>query len=650
MSRSEVGFFNITPEAIWTKWTIRNAVKEGYKSSGWVYRAVSMIAKNGASVPWVIENVETGELEPGHPVGLVLNRPNSHFSRRDFFELLLTWQQLAGNGFAKKVKVQDVTKELWPVSPDRLAPKPSKEAGELISGFQRLNENGEKVDTTDYTPDNTMHFKLLDPSDPLIGISPLQAVARTVDIDIDQQKWNKAAMQNRGVVDGIFTFDRDIDRTSFDLYKEMLKEMFGKPERAREPGLIGSNAKYQQLSLTPIEMDFLNSRKFNRDEIFIVFGVPPQLAGTQESSTYNNYSVSRRIFWEATVIPALGDLADTFNMSFYDELGQGKYIVKPDLTNVAALRDNEDEIAKTSKIYFDMGVPVSVVSERFGLNIQEYEGWDKSWGGAKPNLTLKGNEVKEEDRKKYSLRTLEQRDVQKEIQKKEDIARGVGSSSVFAALADQQAKVFEALKEGASVQTALLETNEAMRDMLQILYVASAGIFAGSVIVDSRGLKVDFEKRELDPLIEDNIVIMLAQEGIILTELSLIDAFTANSITDIILDGQREGKSIGDIQQAIKDSGVFSSERALRIARTATGTAQSIGQIVAARGAGALVKIWHDSGIEVRTEHKNRDGEEVNIEGKFSSQFPGFLSPRWPLDQNIAPDDRINCRCSMTFR
>ena len=105
-------------------------------------------------------------------------------------------------------------------------------------------------------------------------------------------------MQNRGVLDGMFTFDRDItDSGMFDLYRQKLKEMLSGWRNARTPGVIGSNAKYQRLSLSPAEMDFITSRKFNREEIFIIFGVPPQLAGVQESSTYNNYAVSMRIFW-----------------------------------------------------------------------------------------------------------------------------------------------------------------------------------------------------------------------------------------------------------------------------------------------------------------------------------------------------------------
>ena len=92
-----------------------------------------------------------------------------------------------------------------------------------------------------------------------------------------------------------------------------------------------------------------------------------------------------------------------------------------------------------------------------------------------------------------------------------------------------------------------------------------------------------------------------------------------------------------------------SPARALRIARTTGGTAQSIGQVAGALSVGATKKVWRDSNFEVREEHLARDGETVSIDDRFSRQFPDGSAPRWPLDQNTAAADRINCRCSMTF-
>lgn len=628
-----------TPAASWTNWTTRKAVSEGYRVSGWVFKAVSMISRNVASIPWHVET-EEGEIIVDHPITQLLRNPNPSFSRQDFFELLSAWEQLSGEAYVKMVFDSTGVAELWPVSPDRISPIASKDPSELISAYEIIDEKGKKLISPEFTPENIISFRFIDPSNPIKGIGPLQVAAKAVDIDVEQQNWNKAAMQNRGILDGVFTFDRDLDPTSYNTIKQKIKELFSGKSNARDIGVIGSNAKYQRLSLTPAEMDFITSRKFNREEIYSIFGIPPQIAGSQEASTYNNTANGMRIFWELTLIPILDDLKDTLNHSMAEYLQDG-YKIGYDVSGIAALKQDQKEKADIAKVYVDMGVPVSVVNEMLTLGVTEYEGWDKSITPQPQPVTEKrGADA-------LMLKKFEQRNIQQEIDKKEAMAKKQ-SSMFHKALLDQQAIIFAAMENNEDVAGVLGNNSSSMEAAIEVSYKTSAYTFAGSVLVDERGANVDFETRKIDPNISGAIDNFLEQEGIILTELSLINKSTASYILDAVLNGEEEGQTVNEMQQSIIDIGAFSPGRALRIARTTVGTAQSIGQIEGFRSVGATHKVWRDSDFEVRQEHQNRDGEKVLLDDRFSSQFPGFPAPRYPLDQGIAPGDRINCRCSLT--
>jgi phage portal protein BeeE len=101
--------------AQWNNWTTDKAVKDGYKASGWVYRAVSLISRNIASVDWVVVD-SNGERVPTHPVYKVLQRPCKAFDKQDFFELISAWQQLSGEAYIKKVyDSRGLISELWPI-------------------------------------------------------------------------------------------------------------------------------------------------------------------------------------------------------------------------------------------------------------------------------------------------------------------------------------------------------------------------------------------------------------------------------------------------------------------------------------------------------------------------------------------------------
>jgi phage portal protein BeeE len=184
----------------------------------------------------------------------------------------------------------------------------------------------------------------------------LQAAARTVDVDNSQQDWNKAAMQNRGVVDGLMSFDRTFEsQDAVDKISDRLNESSAGAKNARKIKVVGSNAKYTRMSLNPVEMDFSASGDSNRDKIFIVFGIPPVYGGSQSASTYNNFAVSELVFWFQTAIPLLDDLKDTFNLSFKGELKDSETL-SYDLSKVPAIKKAMIEWTKTAQTLHDMGV------------------------------------------------------------------------------------------------------------------------------------------------------------------------------------------------------------------------------------------------------------------------------------------------------
>ncbi len=361
-------------QPVYSTFTVAKAVKDGYKINPTVYRAVQLKTKAAASVSWMVYN-EDREPLPEHHLSKMFKFPNPFISRQDVFELIFSWLELAGNAYLKKVQGGGQTAELWPISPDRLYPLPSKSLDEWLLGYV-TGPNKKKVE---YEPHEIIHLKYFNPANPLLGIGPLQAVAKTVDVDIDQQDWNKSAMKNRGVLDGIVSFDRTFrDQDEADVITERLNETGAGPKNARRLRAVGSNAKYVRTALTPVEMDFTNSRKENRNEIFITLGVPPQYAGAQESSTYNNYLVSQLVFWGGAVIPNLDDVKDTFNFSFREELKENESI-NYDTTHIQAMLRAMDDRTKIAKRMFNMGVPYSQINKIFELGVEAFDGWEKSY-------------------------------------------------------------------------------------------------------------------------------------------------------------------------------------------------------------------------------------------------------------------------------
>ena len=374
------------PKAQFTKWTIKKAVKDGLKSSVWIYRSFNLIAGSAAGVHLRVVDKEKGDPVKNHALTKVLEQPNNQISRNDVMVLIYNWLLLAGIAYmllGDKSSSGDTTFPLWPVSPDRIHPVRNKDIDLMIDGYCKFKHRAQVNPTIEYKPEQIIPFRIMDPSNPLLGMSPLFAAARVIDTDSEMQNFNKSAMQNRGVVDGLITFELPVGQTQLDAQAEAWGERHVGSSKARKTAFLGNKATYKRMSLTPTEADFTGSRKSNRDEILSAVGTPPQLVGAQETSTMDNFRTSETIHWRNTIVPIVNVVVNQFNFFFTTVnkmLKEGETIA-PDFSDVLALQQNFKEKTFAAEKLFKIGTPVMTISSLLKLGITEYEGWDLPYNG-----------------------------------------------------------------------------------------------------------------------------------------------------------------------------------------------------------------------------------------------------------------------------
>jgi len=177
-----------------------------------------------------------------------------------------------------------------------------------------------------------------------------------------------------------------------------------------------------------------------------------------------------------------------------------------------------------------------------------------------------------------------------------------------------------------------------------------ANFFAWQMVFEVRASNPGAGKDAINKALGSLLDAYLEKERIILKEKSHIEETTTDKIVDIVRDGAKEKKTIKEMQQAISDSGTFSPERSLRIARTMTGTGASLGQLHMGVVTGATHKYWRAAGHQTRKQHLKRNNEKRKINETFSRQYAeNIIGPMYPGDPNICASDRINCRCWSTF-
>src|SRR5262249_21397480 len=158
---------------------------------------------------------------------------------------------LAGNALWSLTMVSDIRRggqqvpvEIWPLDPARLKPIPGR--FQLVRAYQYTDS-----ETREIPAENVLHFKFQDPANHYWGMPPLMATARAVDTSVEILRWNKIALQNRGMPDGVYTFAQPLSREDWEMARREILNAYNSPDNARVPLVLGAGADFKVVSWKP---------------------------------------------------------------------------------------------------------------------------------------------------------------------------------------------------------------------------------------------------------------------------------------------------------------------------------------------------------------------------------------------------------------
>jgi HK97 family phage portal protein len=183
-----------------------------------------------------------------------------------------------------------------------------------------------------FTPDEIIHLKYPNPLDLHYGLSPLQANALTVDANTELQRSRYQAFhagQRPGVV---LQTEQTLSEGTVRRLEEKLQSRFGGRENWHRPLVLEQGLKASPWTLTPAEMDYLNSSRMTRDEIFALFRVPGPIAGLVENMGLGAdiWFGARVMFCEGTVQPKLDLIGQALTRDLGRRYGDDVVISFPD--------------------------------------------------------------------------------------------------------------------------------------------------------------------------------------------------------------------------------------------------------------------------------------------------------------------------------
>ncbi len=155
-----------------------------------------------------------------------------------------------------------------------------------------------------------IHLKAINPLDDHMGLGCIGAASGPVAIHNAATTWNKALLDNMARPSGALVYDsgRDgavLSAEQFARLKAEMEAAFQGALNAGRPMLLEGGLKWQSLSMSPAEMDFVALKASAAREIALAFGVPPMLLGLPGDNTYANYREANKALWRQTILPLM---------------------------------------------------------------------------------------------------------------------------------------------------------------------------------------------------------------------------------------------------------------------------------------------------------------------------------------------------------
>ena len=279
-----------------------------------VYSCVRILSEAVASLPLQFYRYnENGGKEKAvdHPLYFLLHdEPNPEMTSFVFRETLMMHLLIYGNAFSQIIRNgKGEIVALYPLMPDRMTVD-RDEGGHLYyeytvydaddvagRGSTGAKAAGKNVRLLPY---DVLHIPGLG-FDGLVGYSPIAMAKNAIGMAIACEEYGAKFFANGAAPSGVLEHPGTLKDPS--RVRESWQATFGGSSNAQKVAVLEEGMKYTPISISPEQAQFLETRKFQIDEIARIFRVPPHMIGDLEKSSFNNIEQQSLEFVKYTLDP-----------------------------------------------------------------------------------------------------------------------------------------------------------------------------------------------------------------------------------------------------------------------------------------------------------------------------------------------------------
>ena len=272
-----------------------------------VYSCVRILSEAVAGLPLhFYRYTDNGGKEKAadHPLYFLLHdEPNPEMTSFVFRETLMSHLLIWGNAYAQVIRDGNGrVLSLYPLLPDKMEVD-RDEHGQLFYTYTRNtdeNPNFNEYGRVRLKPEDVLHIPGLG-FDGLVGYSPIAMAKNAVGMTLACEEYGASFFENGATPGGVLEHPGVLKDPA--KVRESWHSVYGGSKNAGKVAVLEEGMKYQQIGIPPEEAQFLETRKFQIDEIARLYRIPPHMVGDLDKSSFSNIEQQSLEFVKYTLDP-----------------------------------------------------------------------------------------------------------------------------------------------------------------------------------------------------------------------------------------------------------------------------------------------------------------------------------------------------------
>ena len=258
---------------------------------------------------------------------LLHDEPNPEMTSFVFRETLMTHLLLWGNAYAQIIRNgKGEVIALYPLMPNRMSVDRDSN-GKLYYKYYRGSD--EAIRSKEYevilSTSDVLHIPGLG-FDGLVGYSPIAMAKNAIGLAIATEEFGAKFFANGAAPSGVLEHPGTIKDPS--KVREAWQSQFGGSSNSGKVAVLEEGMKYTPISISPEQAQFLETRKFQINEIARIFRVPPHMVGDLEKSSFSNIEQQSLEFVKYTLEPWLVRWEQSMIRSLLTPSEKQEYFIK----------------------------------------------------------------------------------------------------------------------------------------------------------------------------------------------------------------------------------------------------------------------------------------------------------------------------------